>query len=77
MDGGACGRSDGAGLSSSEVKPGGGDGGSERDELNRYGRRDAARGLLNAEDVADFCASLDRARHLCVPRPSIESIMEG
>jgi len=77
IDGGACGRSDNAGFTSSEVKPGGGVGGCGRDELNRKDPREGTRGRTADGKFADLCGILERERHLSAPRPSIGSMVDA
>lgn len=73
IDGGACGRSDIAGLTSSEVKPGGGVGGCESDELSRM---DAANGRAEKARVGRR-GILERTEHLRALLPIVGSMVLG
>ena len=77
IDGGACGRSDGAGVSSSEVNPGGGVGGCESDELKRIDARGVASSRLLEHMLVALRGALARNTHLWVPLPSIGSMLDA
>ena len=77
IEGGACGRADEAGVSSSEVNPGGGVGGCESDELKRIDARGVASSRLLEHMLVALRGALARNTHLWVPLPSIGSMLDA